>query len=34
VVPQNDNSMIRSNVNIECVHRWHQVRTVHGVSLI
>ena len=32
VVPQNDNSMIRSNVNIESVHRWHQAQTAHGVS--
>ena len=32
VVPENDNSMIRSNVNIECVHRWHQARSAHGVS--
>ena len=28
---KNDNFMIRSNVNIECVYRWHQARTAHGV---
>jgi hypothetical protein len=32
MVPQNDNSMIRSNVNIECAHSWHQALTAHGAS--
>ena len=31
MVPQNYNSMIRSNVNFEFVYRWHQARTAHGV---